>query len=254
MGFFSTLRRPSSQTAATNAHPAQIAAGDSSPGTTVVPLRFEAVGEALVSGSTSLVAYEEVGRSLARDGVSLAEAMDGLRMTVRAVVGADPSYDSLQAMLVAWSEATLAHLHQISCEDPLTGLASRAHVRSRIAELNRVRTGAGSRYALVVLDERTSALELLVEPAGALGRSLRLAALAETARTVFGGQEVIARVAPDRIVVLAERNEHLAKRVGLLRRMLTSPSSAGERTRVWVEGLPDNDRGAAALLDDLARS
>lgn len=253
MGFFSTLRRHSTEPADASVNSVRPVASSGSLGTVGVPLRFEAIGEALAAGAESLSACEEVGRSLARDGVSLAEAMDGLRMTVRAVLGADPSYDSLQAMLVAWSEATLAHLHQISCEDPLTGLASRAHVRSRIAELQRARTGAGDRYALVVLDERPSGLEYLVEPAGALGRSLRLASLAETARTVFVGQEVIARIAPDRIVVLVERDERLAKRVGLLRRMLNG-TGEGHRTRVWVEGLPGNARGAAALLDDLARS
>lgn len=255
MGFFSTLRRGSTESGSAHdasALSARTAADLGLHGTVGVPMRFEAIGEALASGSGSLNAHEEVGRSLARDGVSLSEAMDGLRMTTRSVVGTEPSLDSLQAMLVAWSEATLSHLHQISCEDPLTGLASRAHVRSRIAELNRVRTGAGSRYALVVLDDRPTVPAFLTEGVGPLSRSLRLSSLAETARSVFGGEEVIARVAPHRLVVLVARDERLSKRVGLLQRMLDGTSTS-TRTHVWVEGLPDNDAGSAALLDDLAR-
>ena len=59
---------------------------------------------------------------------------------------------------MAWSEATLGYLHQLSCEDPLTGLASLAHVRSRLSELYRCRaTGTAPcphTHALVVLDLR----------------------------------------------------------------------------------------------------
>ena len=43
-----------------------------------LPPRFEAVGDALASGSGSVVACEVLGTRLARDGVSLAEALDDL--------------------------------------------------------------------------------------------------------------------------------------------------------------------------------
>ena len=38
---------------------------------------------------------------------------------------------------MAWSDATLEYLHDLSCEDPLTGLASLAHVRTRLDEIYR---------------------------------------------------------------------------------------------------------------------
>lgn len=248
MGFFATLRKGASA----DAEPGRRAAG-ADPTGAVVPARFEAVAEALLAGDRSLAVHEEVGRNLARDGVSLSEAMDGLRLTARSVMGVDPCYESLQALLVAWSEATLSHLHQVSCEDPLTGLASRAHVRSRIAELHRGRTGTGKRLALVVIDERPRDLLPPSAQPGPLARSLRLAQLAETASSVFAGPEVRARVAPDRLVVLVERDDMLARRVGLLRTLFASMPEPATRTRVWVESLPDNDAGAAALLDELAR-
>jgi hypothetical protein len=53
-----------------------------------LPPRFEAVGEALASGSGSVAACEVLGGVLARDGVSLAEALDDLATTWRLVRGA----------------------------------------------------------------------------------------------------------------------------------------------------------------------
>jgi len=45
----------------------------------------------------------------------------------------------------------------------------------------------------------------------------------------------------------------LARRVGLLRSLAQDAAPASSRTRVWVEGLPPTDDGAAMLLDELAR-
>ena len=89
-----------------------------------LPLGFEAVGEALVSGTNPAAACAEVGRALARDGASLGEALDGLSATYERVLGREPAFAAAESLWVAWSEATLEFLHQLSCEDPLTGLAS----------------------------------------------------------------------------------------------------------------------------------
>ena len=144
-----------------------------------LPARFEAVGEALASGSGSADACAVVGRDLARDGASLHEGLEALRTTYQRVRGLDPAYDDVLALSLAWSESTLGYLHQISCADPMTGLASLAHLRSRLADLYR---GQGPefgrvrhRYALVVADlpgDRYGA-EAETEP---LTRSLRLSA------------------------------------------------------------------------------
>jgi hypothetical protein len=193
------------------------------------------------------------GRNLAQDGASLDEALQGLRATAVAVSGREPAFDDLQAISVAWSEATLAYLHRLSCEDPLTGLSSLAHVRSRLSELYRCYDYADGTlphtHALVVV-------ELPEDRPGDSGesdrfsRSLHLAQLGETARTVFSGSETIGRIGSHRIVVLAERDERLGRRISLLRTMLLT---APYPTRLWVEGLPATDDSAAILLDELAR-
>ena len=132
-----------------------------------LPDRFEAVGEALASGSGSVVACDVAGRSLAQDGASLEEALPGLRATHRSCTGTEPAFADLQAIAVAWSEATLAYLHRLSCEDPLTGLASLAHVRSRLSELYRCYDYADGTVP------HTHALVVLELPRGPAGRPRR---------------------------------------------------------------------------------
>ena len=83
-----------------------------------LPHRFEALGEALTSGSGVLDACAVAGQDLARDGASVEETLESLRSTWLQVTGADPSFEVVSALVTAWSETTLGYLHQISCEDP----------------------------------------------------------------------------------------------------------------------------------------
>jgi len=213
-----------------------------------LPPRFEAVGEALASGSGATSACELVGAALARDGMSLAEALDLLAETTALVCGTEPSFYDARALCVAWSEATLGYLHSLSCDDPLTGLASLAHLRSRVAEVYRGPDPSPADHALVVVVAPPDPVSGYDD---VLSRSMRVAQLGDTARTVFSGTETIGHVAPGRVVVLAGRDDRIGRRVGLLREML----DAGPETvaRVWIEGLPQTDEGAAALLDELTR-
>ena len=228
--------------------------GPASPVRSGLPHRYEALGEALTSGSDVLGACAVAGEDLARDGASMEEALEGMRDTWRRVSAGDPSYDAVSALVTAWSETTLGYLHQLSCDDPLTGLASQAHLRSRLSELYRSHDyGDGTvphTHALVVVEMPDHRPELVRTDHDRFSRSLRLARLGETARTVFPGHETIGRAGMTRVVVLAERNDRLGRRTALLRTMLMS---ADHPTRVWIEGLPATDDSAAVLLDELAR-
>jgi hypothetical protein len=217
-----------------------------------LPPRFEAVGEALASGSGAVVACEVVGASLAHDSLTLAESLDALATTARLVVGAEPGFEEVRALCVAWTDAMLGYVNGLSCEDPLTGLASLAHLRSRVADLYRgaADTEVRDSHALVVVaappwpDASTGRDDVLT-------RAMRIAQLGDTTRTVFAGTETIGHVAAGRLVVLVSRDERIGRRVGLLRRMLDD--SAIPQTRVWIEGLPDTDDAAGSLLDELTR-
>lgn len=220
-----------------------------------LPARFDAVGEALSAGSEVHAACAVVGRDLARDGVDLSEALHGLRSTFALVVGTEPDFESTRAIGIAWSDETLGYLHEVSCENPLTGLATLAHLRGRLAEIQR---GAESRgtsheasHALVVVD-----VPLL---AGAdrnarLGSALVMARVASQVRLVFEGEESIGEASPSRLLVLAERTDGLGSRVGTLRDLLAEVTPPDNIVRVWIEGLPASSSATSTLLDELART
>lgn len=226
-----------------------------------IPVRLEAVGEALASGSDSAAAAEMAGRRLADDGASLAEALADLSTTTRLVVDRDPDFAETQALATAWSEATLGYLHQLSCEDPLTGLASLAHLRSRVSELYRAApSGAASAedHALVIVDlAEAPAAGIADDPVGGgsaselgFARALRTVRAGELARTVFPRTEPVGRVGPRRVAIVVRRDLELGRRVALLRSMIGNTDLAA---RVWIEGLPPSDEGAAQQFDELAR-
>ena len=264
MGIFATLVRRGAQVEVTaDAVPTGGVLG------TGVPARFEAVGERLAAGHDASSACAWVGREMARDGADLGEALDGLRATYAHVKGGEPDFRALRALCVAWSEETLGYLHQLSCENPLTGLASLAHVRARLSEIYRAAEQGGrstnTSHALVVVDLPLLARGPSLEGGGpgAQGRenawtagfesALWLAQLADYARLVFPGGESIGQAGPRRLVVVAERGEMLAARVGLLRGLVEDLDPEGKRARVWIEGLPPSDDGVALLLDEIAR-
>src|SRR5690349_17299690 len=134
------------------------------------PARIEAVGERLAAGQDASSACALVGRETARDGADLGEALDGLRATYARVQGGEPDFRALRALCVAWSEETLGYLHQLSCENPLTGLASLAHVRARLSEVYRTAEQGGwstnTSHALVVVELPLLARKSSVEGGG----------------------------------------------------------------------------------------
>ena len=218
-----------------------------------LPHRYEALGEALTSGSDVLGACAVAGEDLARDGASMQEALEGMRDTWRQTSAGDPSYDAVSALVTSWSETTLGYLHQLSCDDPLTGLASQAHLRSRISELYRLaEPGDVVHHALVVI-----ALPLGDDPSEEAGdhftRAMRIARAGELARTVFARDETIARLGRHRVGILCRRDERLGRRVRVLATLLEGSPEDGA-VRLWIEGLPGTDHFAGSLLDELARS
>jgi GGDEF domain-containing protein len=220
-----------------------------------LPMRLEALGDALASGVDTTAACSVVGRAIAQDGASLGEALDGLRATFALVSGGHPDFSSTEALSVAWSEASLQYLHQLSCEDPLTGLASLAHVRTRLAEIYRDAEQAGVRaqetHGLVVVELHDPAPVSTGEQK--LTRAFRLVELTETMRTVFSGGETIGRLGLDRAVAVVRRGPGLGRSVTTLRGFVSDLDLASAQARVWIEGLPGNNDGAASLLDELAR-
>jgi hypothetical protein len=219
-----------------------------------LPERYEAVAEALVAGRSATDACEVVGRLLGSQGVSLEETLADLRSTYDVVLGTEPAFTDACAVSLGWSEATLSYLHQLSCADPLTGLASMAHLRGRLTELYRGDTRGPAlrdRYALVVVEAAAPRLTGLADEV--FGVDLRMSRIGESARSVFSGGETICRIGPRRIVVLTARTESLGRRMSLLRSLLEVGERAHGGIRIWTESLPLAADQASSLLDELSR-
>jgi GGDEF domain-containing protein len=220
----------------------------------LLPPRFEAVGEALAAAADTRPACAVVGRDVARDGAALGEALDGLRTTFGLVMGLEPDFASVEALALGWSEATLEFLHDLSCEDPLTGLASLAHLRTRLAELYREAENEARPvsvdHALVVVETVAQGRDEHADRQ--FSRALRLVQVADAMRAVFPGGETVARLGADRAVVVARRAPRLGSSVALLRQVLVD-CGLGADVRVWIEGLPTAAASATRLLDELSR-
>ncbi len=218
-----------------------------------VPLGYEAVAEALVGESSPVAACAEVGRDLACDGASLGETMSGLVATFAAVRAGVPDFASTEALSVAWSEATLEFLGDVTCEDPLTGLASAPHLRTRLTEVYRgaepARDSVRRTHALVVVEVPPAVSDALGGPV--FGHALGLAAVAEVVRAVFAGDETVARLGAQRIAVLTRRTGTLGADVAGVRSRLSSLDLPAE-PRIWIEGLPGRRDLALRLLAELA--
>ncbi len=219
-----------------------------------LPPRFEAVGEALVSARDTRPACAVVGRDVARDGAGLGEALHGLRTTFDLVLGMEPDFVSVESLSVAWGEATLEFLHDLSCEDPLTGMASVAHLRTRIGEMYREADQTGEpvceTHALVVVQMASADVERGVDR---FTRALQLVQVAQMMRAVFAGGETLARLGADRAVVVVRRLPQLGASVTMLRDLLADLGLGGTDLRVWIEGLPAAADSAPRLLDELCR-
>ncbi|GAB3950091.1 hypothetical protein GCM10029976_084220 [Kribbella albertanoniae] len=215
---------------------------------------YLAIAEALHDGADVVPASDEVGRRLAADGVSLLEALDGLSALYRSIAGGEPAFAAVRALSSSWAEASLIYLHTLSCEDPLTGLSSLAHLRSRLGELYREAefrgTSVPQTHALVVVEP--------LNPPGTspFERELRLVDVAECLRIVFCGGDVLGRVGARRATALVGRDPNLPEQVETVRALITQwrlDTDVPQLARVWIEGLPGSEAMAERVLDELAR-
>jgi len=239
------------------------------PRTRVIPRGFEPLADALLHHGDLEACAIEVGRDLATDGVPLAQVMDDLETTCASVGAGEPPYELVRALSLAWNEVSLQYLHGLSCEDPLTGLASLPHLRSRIDELYRAAERDGvyptSEYALVIVElgarvpptaRRLPAAPTAESVSARFSTVLRMVEVAEALRTVFSGGETLARIAGHRVAALVPRDAALGASVEALRQLLELWSvgpDVRQPPRVWIESLPAGGDVTTALLDELAR-
>lgn len=194
------------------------------------------------------VVAHEVGASAAQLGVPLHEVMDHVE---RAYAPGEPAFGTVRAAAVAWAETT-AHDHaDRSCEDPLTSLATLPHLRSRLTEIYREAERAGPPVA----ESSTMLVVELSRPVRGheLEHALSALDVAEVLRTVFTGDETVARLSSRRFAALARRDRVDPTTTVLVARLLERVLGDAEPVRLWVEHLPAAPSGVPALLAALSR-
>lgn len=176
-------------------------------------------------------------------GIPLHEVMDHVE---RAHAQGEPSFATVRAAALAWVEKALLHQVDVSCEHPLTSLATVPHVRSRLGDVYRGAERAGTRaadtHALVVVELPCA------DHGNELEESLHALEVAETMRAVFAGDETIAQMSARRFAALVERTYADPVAISLLALLLERTVGHTGQARLWVEQLPGSAGGVPTLL------
>ena len=221
-----------------------------------VPAGCEAVADALDGSGDLCAATQELGRRAALDGAALDDVLDDLAATFRCRrnLWEEPPFEVVKTLATAWADASLRYLHAVSCEDPLTGLASLSHLRTRISEIYRESSREGvigsPDFAFLVVE-----LNFRDSSPSQLDRVLRMVDLNDLIRKVYTGAEPIGQLSVSRAVVIIRRDARVGDAVGVLLGLLHDwhHHQGGLPARLWIEGLPASAGSAEVLLDELAR-
>ena len=210
-----------------------------------------AAGAALAAASAALAAAcAGLGRSRARAGVGIAETIDDLT-ALFAVLGEgegrqwDPPLQLVGAIAEGWAEESVSQFAHVGCEDPLSGLASLAYLRTRLAEVYREAEHGGTspaethRLLVVGLPRRPDPWRRLALPI-LVGRDLRAA---------FPGGETLSLAKPGPAIALVPARSDLPLRYARLRRNI----QAAFGTQIRMTPLPGRLTEALRLVDELAR-
>jgi hypothetical protein len=187
------------------------------------------IRRALATGADPRAACGRLGSRSAEQGAALRETLRTLAGLYAAAGRPGPPYDALETAAVAWAEESLQFLRSLSCEDPLTGLATLTHVRTRLGELYRAADGFGrpltARRVLLVVEVRD-------DGADPWDRAFRLADVGRCLRAVLPGDHTVGRTGPARVVAVVDRASNLPLATASLDRLL------GGAARIRVETLP----------------
>jgi GGDEF domain-containing protein len=223
----------------------------------------------LVERSDVCRALGSLGRARALAGAGLEETLIDLAALHAVVtdpagsdglVSADPDATPtrlVRATALAWADESCAELAQARTTHGLTGLATEAYLRIRLAEVY----GKSRREGWRVRD-RHVLLVITLDLADVVGwpRLMAMVLVSDVLRGVFDGGESCAVLGPSVAVVLAERDPMFGDRALsaawlINERLQADPQlSAAPHPDLRVVGLPDTESGARLLLRRLGRA
>jgi hypothetical protein len=239
---------------------ASLAAGWAYPGDW--PLReVDEVCAAMLDTADPDDALVRLGRARAEAGAGLDETLLDLA-ALHAVLDGDsgmvsPDIDALPARMLrltalGWADVLTDEARDRGAEDPLTGLATRGYLRTRLGELYRESAVPDEGYALVLVG-------LDLTRATGWSRVVAMTLLSDVLRVVFDGGETLATIGPSVAVVVTRRDAALAQRLSNLRVLAADRLAVDPHVRptgpakVWSEHLPATHQDACALIAALGR-
>jgi hypothetical protein len=175
-----------------------------------------------------------LGRSRACAGVGIAETIEDLAALFAVLDRGAPPLPLVSSLAEGWAEEGLARHAQGCCEDPLTGLATVAYLRTRLAEVYREAACLGT------APSRTHRLIVLRVPPGRdRWRQLaRAITLGHDLRTAFPGGDTLAQAgAADPAIGLVRAYPDLRIRYSMLHRVIGGEISSAPLPATLAEAL-----------------
>ncbi len=241
---------------------ASLAAGWAFPGDWPVDEVDEVCRAVLRQGDPGPELYR-LGGARAEAGTGLAEALldlaalhavmeepAGSTGIVSASIDAIPAR-MLRCTALGWGDAMTRQVGNCTADNPLTGLATPAYLRTRLREVYAESRAVGRQEHVLVL------VELDLTRTSGWSRVVAMTLLADALKEVFDAGETVASIGPSVACVLLRRDRHLARAVSNLRiltadRLAVDPHVAPSGpVRLWVEELPETRQEALKLIAEL---
>ncbi|XVV03024.1 GGDEF domain-containing protein [Actinosynnema sp. CA-248983] len=219
----------------------------------------------VMGGADPSAALYRLGSARAEAGAGLAETLLDLA-ALHAVLAeppgstgiVSPNVDAiparmLRATALGWGDVMSRQASNCAADNPLTGLATGAYLRTRLREVYAENRASGRDDYVLVL------VRLDLSRTSGWSRVVAMTLLADALREVFDSGETIASIGPSVAAVLLKRDERLHRAVLNLRvltadRMAVDPHVAPSGpAKVWLEPLPTTYEGASELLTTLGR-
>ncbi|NUT53810.1 MAG: GGDEF domain-containing protein [Saccharothrix sp.] len=243
---------------------ATLAAGWAFPGDWPVA-EVDEVCRAVLDGGDACAELYRLGGARAEAGAGLAETLLDLA-ALHAVLSeppgstgvVSPEVDAtparmLRSTALGWGDVMSRRSAACAADDPLTGLATAAYLRTRLREVYAEARATGRQEHVLVL------VGLDLSRTAGWSRVVAMTLLADALKEVFDAGETVASLGPSVAGVLLRRDRHLPRAVANLRvltadRLAVDPHVAPTGpVRVWLEELPPTCDEAVALLSGLER-
>ncbi|MFD0199579.1 MULTISPECIES: GGDEF domain-containing protein [Saccharothrix] len=223
------------------------------------------VCRAVLDGDDASTQLYRLGGARAEAGAGLAETLldlaalhavleepPGSTGIVSASVDAIP-VPMLRPAALGWGDVMTKRAANCAADNPLTGLATPAYLRTRLREVYAEARAAGRQDHVLVL------VALDLSRTSGWSRVVAMTLLADALKEVFDSGETVASIGSSVACVLLRRDRHLARAVTNLRvltadRLAVDPHVAPTGpVEVWLEELPPTCEDAVALLSRLGR-